>query len=96
MIIQIMALSKSTTLEYASQDIYISTVAPAIVDSGMPVLEESYAGGAITKEQAAAMHPLNRLGRCVDVAKAVEFVLENDFITGGCIEVDGGISAKKE
>ncbi|KAK6005933.1 hypothetical protein QM012_007575 [Aureobasidium pullulans] len=46
-----------------------------------------------TEEQAAAMHPLKRLGKCVDVAKAVNFLLENDFITGGAICADGGITA---
>jgi NAD(P)-dependent dehydrogenase (short-subunit alcohol dehydrogenase family) len=60
----------------------------------MPVLEESYNGGAYTRDQAAAMHPLNRIIKCADVAKAVDFLLENDFITGGVISVDGGITAR--
>ncbi|KAH0262376.1 short chain dehydrogenase, partial [Aureobasidium melanogenum] len=89
----VIGLTKSTALEYAKEGIYISTVAPGIIDSGMPVLEESFNGGVFSREQAAAMHPLNRLGRCADVAKAVDFVLENDFITGGVICVDGGITA---
>ncbi|KAG2165235.1 hypothetical protein VTO58DRAFT_108237 [Aureobasidium pullulans] len=90
----IIGLTKSTALEYAHEGIHISAVAPGVIDSGMPVLEESYNGGAYTREQAAAMHPLNRLGTCADVAKAVDFLLENDFITGGVISVDGGITAR--
>ncbi|KAI4848045.1 short chain dehydrogenase [Aureobasidium sp. EXF-8845] len=90
----IIGLTKSTALEYASEGIHISAVAPGVIDSGMPVLEESYNGGAYSREQAAAMHPMNRLGTCADVAKAVEFLLENDFITGGVISVDGGITAR--
>ncbi|KAI4718161.1 short chain dehydrogenase [Aureobasidium sp. EXF-10727] len=90
----IIGLTKSTALEYATEGIFISAVAPGVIDSGMPVLEESYKGGAYTREQAAAMHPLNRLGTCADVAKAVDFLLENDFITGGVISVDGGITAR--
>ena len=92
--IQIIGLTKSTALEYASEGIHISAVAPGVIDSGMPVLEESYNGGAYSREQAAAMHPLNRIGKCADVAKAVDFLLENDFITGGVISVDGGITAR--
>ena len=87
-------MTKSTALEYAGEGIHISAVAPGVIDSGMPVLEESYNGGAYSREQAAAMHPLNRIGTCADVAKAVDFLLENDFITGGVISVDGGISAR--
>ncbi|KAH0367070.1 short chain dehydrogenase, partial [Aureobasidium melanogenum] len=89
----VIGLTKSTALEHAKERIYISTVAPGIIDSGMPVLEKSFNGGVFSREQAAAMHPLNRLGKCADVAKAVDFVLENDFITGGVICVDGGITA---
>jgi NAD(P)-dependent dehydrogenase (short-subunit alcohol dehydrogenase family) len=92
--LQIIGLTKSTALEYASEGIHISAVAPGVIDSGMPVLEESYNGGAYSREQAAAMHPLNRIGKCADVAKAVDFLLENDFITGGVISVDGGITAR--
>lgn len=36
--------------------------------------------------------PLGRLGQPADVAHAVLFALENDFVTGTCIEVDGGLS----
>ncbi|KAI5241776.1 short chain dehydrogenase [Aureobasidium subglaciale] len=90
----IIGLTKSTALEYAPEGINISAVAPGVIDSGMPVLEESYNGGAYTKEQAAAMHPMNRLGTCLDVAKAVDFLLENNFITGGVTSVDGGITAR--
>ncbi|KAI5237556.1 short chain dehydrogenase [Aureobasidium subglaciale] len=90
----IIGLTKSTALEFAPEGINISAVAPGVIDSGMPVLEESYNGGAYTKEQAAAMHPMNRLGTCLDVAKAVDFLLENNFITGGVISVDGGITAR--
>ncbi|CAD0082801.1 unnamed protein product [Aureobasidium vineae] len=84
----------STALKYAAEGIFIPAIAPGDIDSGMYVLEESYEGGAYTREQAAAMHPLNRIGTCADVAKAVAFLLENDFITGGVISVDGGISAR--
>src|SRR5450631_903473 len=35
--------------------------------------------------------PLKRLGRPEEIAQAVLFIFENDFFTGRCLEVDGGL-----
>ena len=35
--------------------------------------------------------PLKRLGLPVEIAHAVMFIFENDFFTGRCLEVDGGL-----
>src|SRR5450631_2703795 len=35
--------------------------------------------------------PLKRLGRPDEIAHAVLFIFENDFFTGRCLEVDGGL-----
>jgi 3-oxoacyl-[acyl-carrier protein] reductase len=35
--------------------------------------------------------PLKRLGLPEEVAHAVQFIFENDFFTGRCIELDGGL-----
>jgi pteridine reductase len=42
------------------------------------------------KDRAIAGTLLERAGRPEDVAHAVTFLLENDFITGVCLPVDGG------
>jgi 3-oxoacyl-[acyl-carrier protein] reductase len=35
--------------------------------------------------------PLKRLGRAEEIAHAVRFIFENDFFTGRCLDVDGGL-----
>ncbi|HXJ43380.1 MAG TPA: SDR family oxidoreductase [Bryobacteraceae bacterium] len=35
--------------------------------------------------------PLKRLGRPEEIAHAVLFIFENDFFTGRCLEIDGGL-----
>jgi pteridine reductase len=42
------------------------------------------------KDRAIAGTLLGRAGKAQDVAHAVAFLLENDFITGVCLPVDGG------
>ena len=42
-------------------------------------------------EKVVAPVPLKRLGDPMEIAHAAEFIVENDFFTGRCIDVDGGL-----
>src|SRR5271165_5587022 len=42
-------------------------------------------------DKLTAPVPLKRLGRPEEIAQTVLFIFENDFFTGRCIEVDGGL-----
>ena len=42
-------------------------------------------------EKLTAPVPLRRLGQPEEIAHAVLFIFENDFFTGRCLEVDGGL-----
>jgi 3-oxoacyl-[acyl-carrier protein] reductase len=35
--------------------------------------------------------PLKRLGLAEEIAQTAVFIVENDFFTGRCIDVDGGL-----
>ena len=42
-------------------------------------------------EKALAPVPLKRLGATAEIAHGVRFIFENDFFTGRCLEIDGGL-----
>jgi 3-oxoacyl-[acyl-carrier protein] reductase len=42
-------------------------------------------------EKVIAPVPLQRLGEPDEIAHAVQFVIENDFFTGRCVDLDGGL-----
>ena len=42
-------------------------------------------------EKALAPVPLKRLGEAAEIADAVRFIFENDFFSGRCIDLDGGL-----
>lgn len=42
-------------------------------------------------DKLTAPVPLKRLGRPEEIAHAVRFIFENDFFTGRCLDVDGGL-----
>ncbi len=42
-------------------------------------------------EKVVAPVPLKRLGEPEEIAQAAQFIIENDFFTGRCIDLDGGL-----
>jgi 3-oxoacyl-[acyl-carrier protein] reductase len=42
-------------------------------------------------QKALAPIPLRRLGEPAEIANAVRFIFENDYYTGRCLELDGGL-----
>jgi 3-oxoacyl-[acyl-carrier protein] reductase len=42
-------------------------------------------------EKMIAPVPLKRLGKPEEIANAVQFIFENDFFTGRCLDIDGGL-----
>lgn len=42
-------------------------------------------------EKLTAPVPLKRLGKPVEIALAVQFIFDNDFFTGRCLDIDGGL-----
>lgn len=66
----------------------INTVSPGTIDTPMSALtgkerEQHF-------EKLTAPHLLPRAGKSDEVAKAIVFMVENDFVTGTTIDVDGG------
>lgn len=66
----------------------INVVSPGLIDTPMFPLEGEARQAMF--EQATANNLIKRVGRPEEVAHAIEFVIENDFVTGTTVDVDGG------
>lgn len=83
-------MTKSLAVEYASRGIRVNAVAPGYVDSGMvnkEALGDFYDG-------LVSRHPIGRLGKSEEIAHAIVFLCENEFVTGITVLVDGGYTAQ--
>ncbi|WP_202512547.1 glucose 1-dehydrogenase [Streptomyces sp. SID3343] len=93
----VVALTQSLAIELAPRDIRVNTVAPGYIDTA--VNERYFAGfadPAAERARVEALHPLGRIGRPHDVARAIRFLAsaeESAFVTGTCLTIDGGRSA---
>jgi 3-oxoacyl-[acyl-carrier protein] reductase len=88
----VILITKSMAVELAPDNIRVNAINPAIADT--PLLT-TFMGATDTKENRArflASIPLGRLCQASDVAHAALFLAEpgSNFLTGVCMEVDGG------
>ena len=82
----VIAMTKSVAKELGGRGITCNAVAPGFIQTKMTdVLPEKAA------EAVLGATPLGRPGKPEEVAHAVLFLAENDFVTGQVIVVDGGL-----
>lgn len=79
----VIGLTKALAQELAQSNITVNCIAPGIIDTRM--------NDEFSKEELIAEVPMGKLGTPEDIAKAVLFLAESDYITGQVLGVNGGI-----
>lgn len=82
----VVAMTVTWAKELARHQIRVGAVAPGFIRTPMTSGMKPEALAKVT-----ATVPLARLGEPAEIAQAVRFILENEFVTGRCLEVDGGL-----
>ena len=82
----LIGLTKTTAKELASRGITVNAVAPGLIDTDMTRKL------GLKEEALKAASPLGRAGKPEEVAEAVAFLLQADYITGEVLRVDGGMA----
>jgi 3-oxoacyl-[acyl-carrier protein] reductase len=70
--------------------IRVNAVAPGVIETPF---HERYSTPE-RMEQFRSNTPLKRTGRAVEIASAIEFLINNSFLTGETIDVNGGLSMR--
>ena len=79
-------LTKSLAREVASRGITVNAIAPGFIETDMTDQLSDR-----VKEAMLGQIPLKRFGQVEHIAKTVDFLIDNDYITGHLIEVNGGL-----
>ena len=82
----VIGLTQSLARELASRSITVNTIAPGFIETDMTAEMSERVTEAMLGEI-----PLKRFGQAEEVASAVKFLMENRYVTGQTIEVNGGL-----
>jgi NAD(P)-dependent dehydrogenase (short-subunit alcohol dehydrogenase family) len=82
-------LTRSIAAEFAPK-IRVNAVAPSLTNT--PLAEKLINAEAKLKS-AEERHPLKKIGTPTDIANAVKYLLDANWVTGQIVSVDGGMSA---
>lgn len=80
-------LTRSLSIELAP-DIRTNMIKPAAINTKM--LESGLSKSEYKK--LSKLHPVNKIGEVNDISRLLILILENGFINGSIISIDGGIS----
>ena len=72
--------------EFARYGLRAASIAPGFIATEMVMAMKPEA-----REKLAAAIPARRMGDPEEIASTVEFILQNDYISGRCFEIDGGL-----
>ncbi|WP_372831962.1 SDR family oxidoreductase, partial [Pontibacterium sp.] len=80
------AMAVTWAKELARYGIRATSIAPGYIGTEMVMSMKPEA-----LDKIAAGIPAKRLGKPEEIARTVTFILENDYVNGRCIEVDGAL-----
>jgi NAD(P)-dependent dehydrogenase (short-subunit alcohol dehydrogenase family) len=85
-------MTKAMAIDHAKQGVRVNALVPGATDT--PMIRKALSPEAL--DALAASHPVGRLGRPEELARAVLFLASDDasFVTGTAMYVDGGQTAK--
>lgn len=83
----IIGLTKALARELSSRHITVNAIAPGYIETEMTdVLSDK------VKATMLSQIPLRRFGQVEEIAQTVEFLINNKYMTGQVIEVNGGLN----
>jgi NAD(P)-dependent dehydrogenase (short-subunit alcohol dehydrogenase family) len=94
----VVALTRVLALELAPAGVRVNAVSPGFVET--PITDRWFASlddPEAERARIAASHPVGRIGRPDDIARAIRFLAlegESSFVAGECLMVDGGRAAQ--
>ncbi len=89
----LLRLSKSISIQYAIKNIRSNSILPGPIETPM---QKRWKKNPKAKKDLSKIIPLQRVGKSIDIANSVIFLLsdESSFITGTELIVDGGLTAR--
>ncbi len=89
----VVGLTRNAALEFAPFGVRVNCICPGVIDT--PLVARAFGASEEIREELHRLHPLGRMGKPIEIARAVLFLACDDasFITGHALAIDGGLCA---
>ncbi|PZQ88649.1 MAG: oxidoreductase [Leifsonia xyli] len=90
----VLGLTKSAALEYSRRGVRTNTILPAATLT--PMIQEAFDGNPDLEKYCIEQQPIGRLATAKEVAATAVWLMSDlaSFVTGACLPVDGGYTAR--
>jgi len=82
----VQAMAVTWAKELARYGIRVAAIAPGFINTEMVAGMKEAA-----REKLTSGIPLRRMGEPDEIAQTVEFIFQNDYVSGRCFDIDGGL-----
>jgi len=82
----VQAMAVTWAKELSRYGIRAAAIAPGFINTEMVASMKEAA-----REKLTSGIPLRRMGEPDEIAQTVEFILQNDYVSGRCFDIDGGL-----
>jgi 3-oxoacyl-[acyl-carrier protein] reductase len=82
----VQAMAVAWAKELSRYGIRVAAIAPGFINTEMVAGMKEAA-----REKLTSGIPLRRMGEPDEIAQTVEFILQNDYVSGRCFDIDGGL-----
>jgi len=89
----VLALTKAMAMDHVADGVRVNAILPGTTET--PSLEmrlEQTGDAKRAREQITARQPLGRLGNPEEIAEGILLLAANQFCTGTCLSIDGGMT----
>ena len=88
----VIALTRALAVDEVAYGIRVNAVAPGTVDT--PWVQRLVEKSGESLDALTARQPMGRLGTAEEIADAVLYLVEAEFVTGTILTIDGGLTAQ--
>ena len=88
----VLGLTRGLSAEWSSLGLRVNAIAPGWIHT--PMTDQAFAGDPARKDKVLGRTPMNTMGETEDIAQSAVYLCSPaaKFITGQCLNVDGGAS----
>lgn len=89
----IFSLTKAMAMDHIADGIRVNAILPGTTDTPSLAVRLAQTGNADeARKQITARQPMGRLGKSEEIAEGILLLATNEFCTGTCLSIDGGMT----